>query len=79
MKTRSDLQQLTQRKGMEDRMEIKILRDGTLKITTDKISMENHVVAEGLIAAIISKAGGNVEQTAKDPTVQNAITNQISH
>ena len=42
-----------------DKMKIKILRDGTIKITTDPISGPNHLSAEEFVRKIGELAGGD--------------------
>lgn len=44
-----------------DQITIEVLADGTLKVTTDKVSAANHVNAEKFIREMFSKAGGEVE------------------
>ena len=46
----------------DDNISIEILKDGTLKITTDKISGPNHIKAEALIREIIELSGGKAER-----------------
>lgn len=48
-----------------DNMEIEILEDGTIKISTDKISMANHTGAEGLIREMVKAAGGKEDRIRK--------------
>lgn len=48
-----------------DKIEVEILNDGSLKISTDKISMANHGGAEILISELIKSAGGTVERNRK--------------
>lgn len=48
-----------------DRIEVEILDDGSLKVTTDKISMGNHGSAEILIRELLSGAGGGVTRIRK--------------
>ena len=50
---------------MPDKMEIEILDDGSLKISTDKISMANHTNAEGLIRELSKAQGGEVIRQKK--------------
>lgn len=50
---------------MADVMEIEILEDGTIKISTDKVSMPNHANAEGLIREMVTQAGGEVDRKRK--------------
>ena len=48
-----------------DKIEIEILEDGSLKMSTDKISAAAHGEAESLLRNIIEMAGGKVETKAK--------------
>lgn len=48
-----------------DKIEIEILADGSLKMSTDKISAAAHGEAESLLRAIIEMAGGKVETKSK--------------
>lgn len=66
-----------------DKIEIEILPDGTLKMTTDKISAPNHGNFEALIRDIITMAGGTSTSKQRHGTVSHTHTNQhgqtISH
>lgn len=44
---------------MADTMQIEILEDGTIKTTTDKISMPNHANSESFLREVGRLAGGN--------------------
>jgi hypothetical protein len=48
-----------------DKIEVEILDDGSLKISTDKISAVNHGGAEILIRELIAAAGGEAVRTGK--------------
>jgi hypothetical protein len=48
-----------------DKMEIEILEDGTIKTSTDKISMPNHGGAEMLIKEMVKSAGGTETRIRK--------------
>ena len=48
-----------------DTISVEVLDDGSLKITTDKISMPNHGSAEILIRELLSGAGGEVKRARK--------------
>ena len=41
-----------------DEIEIEILEDGTIKTTTDKVSMPNHASAEEFLRLLAELAGG---------------------
>lgn len=56
------------RKGwwsLVDKMKIEILDDGTIKTSTDKVSMPNHANAEGFLREIRRLAGGKTESKRK--------------
>jgi hypothetical protein len=44
-----------------DKFKIEILADGTLKITTDRVSAANHQNADNFIREMFKAAGGEVE------------------
>jgi len=48
-----------------DKMDITILDDGTIKIETDKISAPNHVNAGAFVAEAARLAGGKTEKKMK--------------
>jgi hypothetical protein len=50
---------------MSDIINVEILEDGTLKMTTDKISMPNHAGAEALFREIITAMGGKAERVRR--------------
>lgn len=60
-----------------DKIEIEILADGTLKMTTDKISAPNHGNFEALIREIVAMAGGEYTSKQKRGTV--AHTHELSN
>lgn len=47
----------------QDQIEIEILADGTIKITTDQISPANHLSADNLLREIERLAGGQTTKT----------------
>lgn len=49
----------------QDKIEIEILLDGTIKMSTDKISAPNHGGAEMLLREIVAMAGGQASRKAK--------------
>ncbi len=49
----------------EDKIEVEILPDGTIKVTTDPISQPNHVGADRLLALFGELAGGAVTITKR--------------
>ena len=48
-----------------DKMDIEVLEDGTIKVSTDRISMANHGGAEMLIKELVKAAGGEVDRARK--------------
>lgn len=48
-----------------DEINIEVLADGTIKMTTDKISQANHVNAEGFLQLMARLAGGATEKQRK--------------
>lgn len=48
-----------------DAINIEILPDGTIKMTTDRISGANHLSAEGFIRECVTLAGGKTKATRK--------------
>ena len=49
----------------QDAIEIEILEDGTIKITTDPISGPNHVNAEAFLREMARMAGGETTRTRR--------------
>lgn len=49
----------------QDSIRIEILEDGTIKCTTDPISMPNHVNAEGFLREMARLAGGTSTRTRR--------------
>jgi hypothetical protein len=45
-----------------DKLEVEILDDGTLKITSGKVSMQNHMNAEAFLRDMGRMCGGKVER-----------------
>jgi len=50
---------------MPDIINLTILPDGTLKLETDKVSMQNHLNAENFLREIGKVAGGKITVTHK--------------
>lgn len=50
---------------MPDNIQIEVLEDGTIKMSTDKVSMPNHANAEQFLREIARLAGGTSERKAK--------------
>ena len=50
---------------MPDKITVEILADGTIKTSTDKISMANHGNAESFIREMFRLAGGSITRKLK--------------
>lgn len=61
-----------------DDIQIEILDDGTVKITTDPISAANHVNADAFLAALGKMLGGATEVKSRGKTV-NAHSHAGTH
>jgi hypothetical protein len=62
---------------MADKMTVTILKDGTVKISTDEISLPNHGNAEMLLGDIAARMGGEVDRVEKGNLVhthENGMT-----
>ena len=46
-------------------MQVEILKDGSIKVETDKVSSGNHMSAEAFIRFISEQAGGKTTRVAK--------------
>jgi hypothetical protein len=64
---------------MGDEITIEILPDGTIKTSTDKISMANHSNAEGFLREMARQAGGTVKRTAKLSQLHTHTHGGITH
>jgi hypothetical protein len=51
--------------GKADKIEVEILADGTIKITTDPISPANHRSADELLEFISNLTGGEMTRTRR--------------
>ena len=60
---------------MPDTMKLEILSDGTISVSTDKISGQNHVSADEFLAEIEKLAGGERVTTKK----KNRFAHSHSH
>lgn len=49
----------------QDGIEFTILEDGTIKISTDGVSMPNHVSAEQLLKGVANLTDGNLKRQKK--------------
>lgn len=63
---------------MPDKIQIQVLADGTVKVSTDKISLANHLSAEKFLAQTFSLLGGEVKRKAKH-AFQHAFGSQHAH
>ena len=54
-----------------DTINVEILEDGTLSITTDKISEQNHMSADELIRDLEKVMGGKVEKNNRPDKKQH--------
>jgi len=52
---------------MADKMMVEILADGSVKVTTDKISAANHMNADTFLKDVINQMGGSVSRTRTSP------------
>lgn len=50
---------------MADVLTVEVLEDGTLKISTDAVSMPNHTNAEGLLRELSKEMGGDTVRVKK--------------
>ncbi len=60
----------------EDTLEIEILDDGTIKVTSPKISAANHMNADQLLGFIAKLAGG---ETKIEKRIKSAHTHEHAH
>jgi len=58
-----------------DRMEVRILDDGTVVIETDKISGPNHIIAEKALDFLAKEMGGETKRERRP----NAHTHEHTH
>ena len=61
-----------------DSMQITILEDGTIKIETDKISMQNHMTAEAFMRNV-AQAGGTKQTQKHKQGLIDAAHHAIHH
>jgi len=54
-----------------DKIQIEILEDGTLKVTTNSISPANHIGAEAFLRDMSTLCGGKVERKAREGHAQH--------
>ena len=60
-----------------DRIEVEILANGSIKVTTDKISGANHTSADAVLRAVATMMGGPV--TRKRRIDINAAVHEHDH
>lgn len=56
-----------------DTMQVEILADGTIKVTTDRISQANHMTAEALMRNLATAGGGAQKRTHKHGLIGAAV------
>ena len=56
---------------MADEIKIEILADGTIKVTTDAVSMPNHASAEGFLRLMAEMANGGEQNRARKAGVHH--------
>lgn len=59
-----------------DNIQIEILEDGTIKVTTDPISGANHANAEGFLNFMARMAGG---ETTREKRTDKPVTHTHEH
>ena len=55
----------------QDKIQIEILEDGTIKISTDKVSMPNHASAEGFLRFMAEMANGGKQDRIRKGTAHH--------
>jgi len=61
----------------EDQILIEILGDGTIKVSTEKISEESHLTAEQFLSFIAQLLGGPVSKQKQEREQARVCNNQI--
>ena len=61
-----------------DSIQIEILPDGTVKVTTDGVSAPNHLSAEQFLRAMSRMLGGDVNKV-KRPQVHQHTHHHVTH
>ena len=64
---------------MPDTMKIEILQDGTISITTDKISGTNHVSAEEFLRGVEKLSGGTRETQKRKSKFAHSHSHGVVH
>jgi hypothetical protein len=62
---------------MSDAMKFEVLSDGTIKLTSDEISMPNHANAEAFFRLIAQLSGGEVEQEKRKDIAVREVTKVV--
>ena len=62
-----------------DEMKIEILKDGTIKTTTDAVSAANHDDAEEFLKAMATLAGGKTTRVERDDVNHNEVHHHGDH
>ena len=62
-----------------DEMTLEILEDGTIRISTNPISPDNHLQAEQLLAFIAKMSGGEVSRTKRTDVHMHVHTHEHEH
>jgi len=63
---------------MADILEVEVLEDGTLKVTSGKVSMPNHAGAEAFLRDLARGCGGKTERHHKAGVV-GAVLHAAKH
>lgn len=64
---------------MNDTIKWEILEDGTISVTTDAISGENHKSADELLESLADMVGGSVEVKKRKGHVHRHVHGQAVH
>ena len=64
---------------MSDIMKVKILKGGVIKITTDQIGPENHVIADEFVRFIARKLGGETISERRTDAVHESHSHEHDH
>jgi hypothetical protein len=64
---------------MPDQMKIEILEDGTISVTTDKISGTNHVSADQFLNEVAKMAGGKRETVKRKERYSHTHSHADGH
>lgn len=62
----------------EDKIQLRILQDGTVEIVTDEISSASHRSADDLLKYLESQLGGEVKKQKKPQTYQKQKQKQTA-